>query len=265
MHVTALAIYPIKGCRGRVVTSASLDPIGFVDDRRLMLVDATGRFLSQREVPALATIQPDIDGPMLQVQVAGRAPLSLELDPRGAPREVRIWGSTLTATDQGDAAASWFSAVIGQPCRLVHFGAHARRPLDPAFTPRDDAETAFTDGYPVLGVLEESLEDLNRRLPAPIPMARFRPNLVLRGAPAWSEDDWRELAIGPLVFDAVKPCARCVVTTTDQGSGARDPDQEPLRTLSAFRLQRPFGAIFGQNLVARAPGRVAVGDAVALR
>lgn len=262
MQITSLHTYPIKGCRGHSVDRLVVDRLGAEGDRRLMLVDATtGNFLSQREAPVLATIEPQLDGPMLTVMVAGQSPLSVELDPHGPMREVTIWDDRVIAADQGDAAATWFSEAIGRACRLVHFGAAAQRPLDPRYTPRADAETAFADGYPLHAVLQESLEDLNTRLAEPVPMARFRPNLVVAGAPAWSEDAWRALTIDGLTFDAVKPCARCVVTTTDQATGARHPEREPLRTLATFRTVQGLGVIFGQNLVASSGGEIQVGAA----
>lgn len=262
MHVSSLHLYPIKGCRGRVLTAAAIDALGIAGDRRLMLVDADDRFLSQREEPRLATIEPEVDGPTLLVRHTGVAPLEVELEPEGPTREVRVWRDTVTAADQGDTAASWFSAVLGYPVRLVHFGREARRPLDPEYTPREDAETAFTDGYPLLGVMEESLADLNGRLARPVPMSRFRPNVVVTAGAAWGEDAWHTITIGAMTFDAVKPCARCVVTTTDQATGERDGAQEPLRTLATFRTIPRLGAIFGQNLVPRGTGRIATGDAV---
>ncbi len=262
MHVSSLHCYPIKGCRGRVLTSATLDAYGVVGDRRLMLVDEGGRFLSQREEPRLATIEPEVDGPTLIVRHASTAPLELELDTDGPPRDVRIWRDTVTATDQGDRAAQWFTALLGASVRLVQFGRHARRPIDAEFSPRAEAETTFTDGYPLLVVVEESLADLNERLEQPIPMSRFRPNVVVIGGAPWSEDAWSAIRIGELLLDAVKPCARCVVTTTDQATGERDPRQEPLRTLARLRTIPRFGAIFGQNVVPRATGTIATGDRV---
>lgn len=263
MQITSLHRYPIKGCRGHVVEQAALDILGIADDRRLMLVDARGRFVSQRELPQLATITPELDGPMLSVR-AGAMHATHELDWRGPLRSVTIWGDVVEATDQGDAMAEWFSEAAGAPLRLVAFGHAARRPIDPDFTPRDDAETAFTDGYPLLVVVQESLDALNAALEVPVPMSRFRPSVVVQGAPAWSEDRWRTLAVGPLVMDAVKPCARCVVTTTDQATGVRDPHQEPLRTLARLHTIQGFGAIFGMNVVPRSPGTLAVGDVMTL-
>lgn len=258
MDLISIHRYPIKGCRGHAVTSVMVDRLGLVGDRRLLLVDGDDCFLSQREAPALATIEPRLDGPMLEVHAAGHDPLTIELDPDSALRSVTIWADAVMATDQGDVAARWFSRVLDRPCRLVHFGTAARRPLDPRYTPRPDAETAFADGYPLLGVLHESLDDLNARLAQPVPMARFRPNLVFTGAAAWSEDEWTTLAVGEVTLDAVKPCARCLVTTTDQVSGARDPRQEPLRTLATFRTVPGRGTMFGINLVPSTSGEVAV-------
>ncbi|HET9066190.1 MAG TPA: MOSC N-terminal beta barrel domain-containing protein [Gemmatimonadales bacterium] len=262
MQIASLARYPIKGCRGQLVPSVEIDALGVVGDRRLMLVDSAHRFLSQREVPALATVEPMLDGPMLAVRAAGAPTLSHELDPEGTPIEVRIWKDLVTAHDQGDRVAAWFTAAAGIPCRLVMFGAASHREIDPEWSVRPGAETAFADGYPLLAVVEASLDALNAVLDTPVPMGRFRPSVVVSGAEAWSEAAWTTIALGSLVADAVKPCARCLVPTTDQFTGARDPDQEPLRTLARLRTIAGLGAIFGQNLMPRAPGTLALGDAV---
>jgi uncharacterized protein YcbX len=263
MQISSLHRYPIKGCRGQALDRAEFDTLGVIDDRRLMLVDGEGRFLSQRELPALATLAPGLDGDLLTVECDGAASLRVALQGDGEVRQVSVWGSRLAAHDQGDDAATWFSDVLHTPARLVRWGAAAGRTIDPHYSPRSDAQTAFTDGYPALITLEASLADLNTRLDAPIPMGRFRPNIVVSGGAAWDEDSWRAVTVGAMRFDAVKPCARCVVTTTDQQSGARHPHQEPLRTLATFRTIPHLGAIFGQNLVHRGPGSVAVGDMVA--
>lgn len=238
------------------------DGAGVVGDRRLMLVDQNGRFVSQREVAALATIDPVLDGPMLTVQVAGKPSFSHELMSEGESSMVRIWGDTVPALDQGDRVAEWFSSLTGTALRLVRWTPETHRRIDPKYSPRDDAETTFNDAYPALIVTEASLADLNRRLDQPVPMARFRPTIVVSGGEPWGEDDWRVIEVGAMTFEAVKPCARCVVTTTDQASGMRHPEQEPLRTLATFRTIRGLGAIFGQNLVHRGAGAVAVGDRV---
>lgn len=262
MRVTSLHYYPIKGCRGHSVASAAVDALGFVGDRRFMLVDVTGRFISQREEPLLATIEPELDGSRLTVRAPHQKALAIETDPSGAVLDVTVWESAFRAHDQGERAAAWFSDVLGSAVRLVWYGAASNRPIDPTYSTRSDAVTTFTDGYPALIVQEESLADLNTRLAEPVPMGRFRPNIVVQGGVAWGEDAWREVQVGSMTFDAVKPCARCVVTTTDQFTGAKHARQEPLRTLSAFRTIPGLGAIFGQNLIQRAPGTLAVGDTV---
>lgn len=262
MQISSLHVYPIKGCRGHSVAAAALDAIGFVGDRRLMLVDPSGRFVSQREEQLLATIEPELVGSRLTVRTAHAKLFATEIDPDGPVVDVNVWGDDFRAVDQGDRAAEWFSEMVGSALRLVWFGPQSSRPIDPTYSPRADAQTAFTDGYQALITLEASLADLNARLMEPVPMARFRPNIVVAGGTAWDEDRWHVVTAGSLVFDAVKPCARCVVTTTDQQSGARHPRQEPLRTLAIFRTIPGLGAIFGQNLVARSPGSLAVGDAI---
>jgi uncharacterized protein len=263
MRITKLNVYPIKGCRGLSVTSVAVDRLGLVGDRRLMVVDDEDRFISQRENPLLATLRPALAGSSVIVAGLGDESTRFDIDPDGADREVRVWGHDgIIAADQGDTVAEWFSDAIVQRCRLVFFGPRSRHPVDPEFSPRINAETAFTDGYPMMVVLQESLDDLNTRLGEPIPADRFRPSAVVAGASAWSEDDWRAIRFGALVCDAVKPCARCLVTTTDQVSGARDARQEPLRTLATFRTVSGLGAIFGQNLVPRGIGTLQVGDEV---
>jgi uncharacterized protein YcbX len=262
MHVTALHVYPIKGCRGHAVAEAHVDRRGPVGDRRLMLVDANDRFLSQREVPRLATITPLLADRRLEVSIAGAVPLRLTVDPFGPVRSVRIWSDTVTAHDQGDDAAWWFTEVLQMPCRLVAFGEQSRRPIDPEWSPRTDAETTFTDGYPLHLVTEASVAALNAQLDEPVPTDRFRPNVVASGTAAWHEDAWRTLRIGELQFDVVKPCARCVVTSVDQATGARHPHQEPFRTIARERTVPRLGALFGQNLVPRRAGMLRVGDPV---
>lgn len=261
MRISAINIYPIKGCRATPVESVEVDRLGPVGDRRLMLVDDGGQFISQRENAALATIVPVRREGALEVRAPGQSAFHLSIDPEGPPRTVSVWGNTgIRAVDQGDASAAWFSGAIGMRCRLVYFGAASHNPVDPDFSPRPDAETAFTDGYPIMAALHESLLDLNSRLQEPVPMERFRPTIVVEGAGAWSEDAWRMISLGDLVCDVVKPCARCSVTTTDQVTGARHERQEPLRTLATFRTIPGVGAIFGQNLVPRGTGALRVGD-----
>ena len=256
MRITALNIFPIKGCRGVSVTTSAVDRLGLVGDRRLMLVDVDNQFISQREVPRLATLEPALDGDVVTVRSPIGNALRLEIDPRGPGAR----GLGLGKSGHSRPATRATSPRPGFPRRSASRAGwctsalQARNRIDPEFSPRPDAETAFTDGYPIMAALQESLDDLNTRLAEPVPMERFRPSLVASGAPAWSEDAWDVVDFGALRCDVVKPCARCVVTTTDQRSGARDERQEPLRTLATFRTIPGVGAIFGQNIVPRGTG-----------
>jgi uncharacterized protein YcbX len=266
MRIIALNIYPIKGCRGVPLRSGAVDRLGLVGDRRLMVVDDSGQFVSQREIAALATIQPVLDGESVTVSAPGHDVAQICINRDGPRRAVSVWGNDgIIAADQGNAAAAWFTAVLKAPCRLVSVAPETHNRIDAQFSPRADAETAFTDGYPIMAALQESLDDLNTRLERPVPMERFRPSVVVSGATAWSEDDWRLIRFGDLVCDVVKPCARCVVTTTDQLTGERNERQEPLRTLATFRTISGLGAIFGQNVVPRSTGMLRVGELAELQ
>jgi len=178
----------------------------------------------------------------------------------GPAADVTVWKDTVTATDCGDAAASWLTSRLGQPCRLVRMPDSTLRPVDPKYSPRPDAHTTFADAYPVLLTNAASLDALNAQLAAPLGMERFRANIVIAGAPAWAEDEWRAVAVGSITFDLVKPCARCVVITTDQCTGEQPHGAAPLSTLARLRTLQPFGAIFGQNAVHRSTGTLRVGD-----
>jgi uncharacterized protein YcbX len=177
-------------------------------------------------------------------------------------RRVTVWRDTFDALDAGDEAARWLTAHLGFTCRLVRFADDVRRAVDPAYAP--DAETSFTDGYPLLITNEASLDALNATLPAPVPMARFRPNLVVRAPHAWAEDRWAALEVGGVTLEGVKPCARCVAITRDQQTGEQPSGPAPLSALAALHTLPGRGAIFGMNLVHRGHGTLRVGDAVRL-
>ena len=257
MILDALFIYPVKGLRGIAVQDAVVEPWGLQGDRRWMVVDSGGRYLTQRDLPGMARIAA-MPGPGgLTLSADGMAPLHVPL-PR-APVEVLVWRDQVQAQEAGPDAAAWLSRALGHPCRLVHMGdpAAARR-VDPSFA-RPGDRVSFADGFPVLVVNAASLDDLNARLAQPVPMDRFRTNLVMSGAPAWEEDGWTSLRVGPIPFRAPKDCARCAVVTVDQATGARPRDREPLRTLTAFRRNAAGRVIFGMNLIPDGTGRISVG------
>lgn len=263
MKVLGAFLYPVKSMRAVAATSLELDAKGVVGDRRWMVVDGEGRFVTQRTVPALVRLQPElVPGGVRIDDGATRLEVALPA-PSGPRRTVTLWKDTFEALDAGDEAASWLSARLGLECRLVAFADDVRREVDRTWA--QDAQTTFTDGYPLLIANEASLDALNATLPVPLPMERFRPNLVVRAAAPWVEDGWARLEVDGLPLDGVKPCARCVAITTDQRSGERPQGPLPLTRLTELHSLPGRGAIFGMNLVHRATGTLRVGAPVALK
>lgn len=266
-HLASLLVYPVKGARGIALDRAVLDLEGLAGDRRWMLVDENRRFVTQREMPnlALLDVQPDPDGLHLSLPDGGERFVAT---PDGERRlAVRVWSDEVEAaavSPEDDAALSrWF----GRPLHLVHFDAASRRTVSRDWLDRD-APVGFADGFPLLVATEASLRGLNREIVGAggeaVPMNRFRPNLVLSEADAFADDGWATIRVGGVLLDLVKPCARCVVTTTDQDSGQRD-GPEPLATLARLRRSadaRAPGALFGWNAVPRSGGTLTIGDAV---
>jgi hypothetical protein len=260
--LSALYVYPVKSLRGIALDSAEVDARGIRHDRRFMVVDARGRFLTQRELPRMARVAVRLEAPHLLLDADGQATLRVPLEPRARDRwRVRVWSSRVEAVPVGPEADRWLSRALGTHCHLVHMPQGARRLADPRYA-RGRQLVSFADAFPFLLASAASLEDLNRRLQTPVVMRRFRPNLVVRGAPPFAEDGWREIAIGSLSFRVVKPCSRCAVTTVDPDTGERGT--EPLRTLAAYR-KRAGKVYFAQNLVHAGPGELRVGDAVVVR
>jgi uncharacterized protein YcbX len=275
LRLSALYLYPVKSCRELAVASAAVDAHGLVGDRRFLVVDAEGRFLTQRVHPRMALIETALttDGLILSSPNHGSVsvPHASHLPPHASmTRSVVVWKNTVTADDCGDEPAAWLSASLGLPCRLVHAGAAYSRPLPARKMPSTvdgrlstRHEVSFADGFPFLLISEESLADLNARLEAPLPMNRFRPSLVVAGGAPYAEDTWGRFRIGGVVFHGATRCGRCVVTTTDQLTAGRG--QEPLRTLATYRRDASGDVMFGRNLVHETKaGRLTVGDAVEL-
>jgi MOSC domain-containing protein len=262
VHLSGLNIYPIKAARGIQLHQSEVDEFGLRYDRRWMVVDETGQFLSQRSHARLTLVVPSIQGGALRVDAPGMPSLETSLDPSpSVSTRVTVWDDSCEATWIGEKAASWFSEFLDCSCSLVHMDDAMVRPADPAFASQG-SRVSFADGFPFLLISEESLADLNRRLAEPVPMNRFRPNLVVAGGQAYQEDEWDTIEIGGIPLHLVKPCGRCVVTTTDQATGERG--KEPLRTLATYR-KRNGEVMFGQNVVHEKPGRLRVGDPVLIR
>jgi uncharacterized protein len=262
IRLTALNIYPIKSARGVTLQESEIDDFGLRYDRRWMVVNPSGEFLSQRTHPRLALIVPEIPGNMLRVTAPEMPALELPLHPKDTVRSrVVVWGDMCSATWLGEGPAGWFSEFLDCACSLVHMSESVVRPADPVFAP-PNTRVSFADGFPFLLISEESLADLNRRMAEPLPMNRFRPNLVVAGGEPYVEDGWSAISIGGIGMRVVKPCGRCVVTTTDQDTGNRG--KEPLRTLATYRRQGGE-VMFGQNVLHEGPGTLRVGDAVQVR
>lgn len=259
--LAALNVYPIKSCAGISLDVAELGPRGIVHDRSFMLVNRKGKFITQREQPRMALIHPAInhDG-TLTVQAPGMPSLTISGDHDGPRYEVTVWKYTGIAVDQGEELAEWFSTFLGIACRLVMFPDDVVRKVNPKYARHEQDQVGFADGYPCLLISEASLADLNTRLEQPLPMNRFRPNIVVSNTEPNAEDTWRTIRIGEVTFDIVKSCARCVITTTDQNTAERGKD--PLKTLATYRLATTNGVMFGQNLIHTQTGFIRLGDSV---
>jgi len=251
--------YPIKSCRGTSLTEAVVGVRGIVADRHWMVVDASGNFLSQRELPRMALIAPRLSGGAMEVSAPGMRPLMVPIGAGGERVEVAVWDDRCAARDEGDAAATWFTAFLGVACRLVRMPDDEIRRVDRTYAGPDD-QVGFADGFSFLLTSRASLDELNRRLPTPLPMNRFRPNIVIDGVEPFEEDGWRHIRVDGITFNVAKPCARCAITTTDQNTAERS--KEPLRTLATFRNVPGRGVMFGQNLIHDRPGVLHVGAEV---
>jgi uncharacterized protein len=258
--VSNLLYYPIKACRGFEVDSAHVERMGLERDRRMMVVTPDGEFLTQREVPRLALVTPKLENGTLELSAPNYDSLQIGIQSSGTPWQVNVWKSKgVHAIDQGEEAADWFSDWLGRPVRLVHIADGYKRLVNEQYVVNPDDHTGFSDGYPILLTSEEDLQDLNSRLESPVPMNRFRPNVVVKGCKAFEEDTWNRIRIGDVELAVVKPCARCEVTTIDKETLERN--KEPLKTLGKYRKQK-LGAIFGQNVIPLCEGRIQVGMTV---
>ncbi|MBI1257123.1 MAG: MOSC domain-containing protein [Chloroflexi bacterium] len=261
MLVSQVNIYPIKSCAGISLDAAEIGARGFVNDRRWLVVDEDWSFLTQREIKEMALIKTAVDAECLHLSAPNSGGFDLPVDQDGERVAVTIWkDSGVGAVDQGDAIAGWLSDSLKQRVRLVRFADDYTRQVDQTYALRASDQVGFADAYPFLFISEASLADLNERLDEPLPMNRFRPNIVVKDTEAYAEDHWKTIRVGEVIFDVVKSCARCAITTTDQATAERG--KEPLRTLAMYR-QGPKGSpLFGQNAAHRSRGTIKTGMAV---
>jgi uncharacterized protein len=261
MRLADIRRYPVKSLRGHSLTEAIAESAGLAGDRRWMIVDQSGKFLTQRQHPKLAQIEAVPTDSGVELRHARLGALEVGYPENDAPLEtVLVWRDTVCARI-AISASEYLSAFLGLSARLAYLHDVDARAVDPGYGRTDD-RVAFADGFPLLVTLTASLDDLNRRLLKPVTMDRFRANLVIYGGPAWTEDTWRRIRVGALTLRIVKACSRCAIPTLDPLTGERPDGNEPLQTLARFRRDADGGIMFGQNAIPDAPGRLHVGDTV---
>ena len=256
--LSGLTTYPIKSAAGKSLKQSQVTSRGLQHDRRWMVCDRNGKFLTQRKFPKMALIQVAVSE-TLRLSIAGAVDTSLELPAVPATAQsvaVDVWGDQCTAWSMGEQTAQWLSNFLGIDAQLVYMPESTHRPADHG---RFETPNSFADAYPFLLISEASLADLNDRLEQPVPMNRFRPNLVVKGCEPFAEDTWKQIQIGDIVFDVAKSCSRCSIPGVEQSTG--EQGKEPLKTLATYRRWE-HAIWFGQNLIAHSEGTLHVGDAV---
>ena len=252
-RISEVSRYPVKSLCGERLGSVEVDQFGPAWDRRWMVTDPDGIYITQREEPRLALGRAHIGTGEIVIETETLETLRLPLQPdMGRRLHVQVWQDQCDSVAVGGPAREWFSEFLGRHCELVYLPGSDGRRIQPNYGQATD-RTSFTDGFPFLIIGQASLDDLNNRLETPLPMNRFRPNLVVEGAAPFAEDDWAHIRIGEMTLRVVKPCPRCVVTTTDQDTAERGP--EPMRTLATYRT---FGGkvMFGMNAIHDGQGRI---------
>ncbi|WP_017292772.1 MOSC domain-containing protein [Geminocystis herdmanii] len=279
MKISHLFIYPIKSCQGISLTKAQITVKGLKNfyqpaffDREFMLVDENGKFLTQRQYPNMATIKVEIQDKKIYLSTKNNNLKDFELTPLESNQEisVNIWRDTTIAIDQGDEVAKWLNQALNleKSCRLVRQSSQYIRAINHEYSTAKNQPVSFADGFPYLLTNTASLADLNHRLKVKydddfplIKMGRFRSNIVVETSEPFIEDTWQKITINNVSFQVVKPCSRCVITTTDQYTGKLDRTKEPLLTLSTFR-NTPDGIMFGQNMIPDTEGIISIGDII---
>ena len=261
LFVQNLYLYPIKSLGGIAVQEAQVEERGFKYDRRWMLVDQSGEFLTQRQYPQLALLQVTLGESELvvfsKVDPSRKISFDLELN-SGKEMQVKVWGDAVAALQVAPEVSAWFCDFLGMNVDLVLMPESSHRKMDPRYAVQEES-VSFADGMPYVMIGQASLDDLNGRLSDPVGMDRFRPNLVFSGGEAYAEDQFKQLQIGEVEFQVVKPCARCVMITVNQQTGEKG--KEPLATLARYRTVNNK-VYFGQNAVALTQGIVRVGDPI---
>lgn len=259
LTISELYIYPIKSLGGIAVTHSEVTDRGLKYDRRWMLVDEQNRFLTQREFPqmALLKVQIESDGLLVTHHLNGSVSIPFKQH-NPTKQQVVIWDDTCPGVFVSDEHDTWFSAALGIKCRLVYMPDDTRREVDQRYAP-EGSVTSFSDAYPFLIIGQASLDDLNSRLAEPLPMNRFRPNIVFIGGEPFEEDLMKHMRIENISFYGAKLCARCIMTTINQQTAVKA--KEPLKTLASYRFKNNK-ILFGQNLIHEGTGIITVGDTI---
>ena len=261
MNLSTIYYYPVKACRGHVLESAFVERRGLQHDRRFLIVDPEGVAITQRDIAALALVVPQVTDSTLSLSAPDMPTIQLPVAVDGPIQRATVWESRdIKTIDQGDAAAEWLSSYLKVDARLVWMPKDGIRPVNPQYAIQADDAVSFADGYPILIASQESLDDLNARLETPLPMNRFRPNLVVSGCGPFEEDTWKRIRIGEVEMALIKPCSRCEVTTIDQTTTVKG--KEPLKTMATFRRVGGNKVMFGVNVIPLNEGKIRVGDPI---
>ena len=259
--VSQLAVYPVKSTRQISLTRCELDAFGFRGDRRWMVVTPEGRFITQRQRAEMVLINVANESLNIQLSAPDMPAINVSFpdETEAATRQVTVWDDEVMALDAGNTAADWLSRFLKIECRLVYMPDSTFRQVDRRYAPKG-RQTGFADGFPLLLISEGSLDLLNQKLKTPVPMARFRPNLVVKGCEPHAEDLWRCIKVGDIDFEVVKPCTRCVIPSINTDTAEKD--SELLKVLADYRRDEKSRVIFGMNLIHRNRGNINVGDSV---
>lgn len=269
--VSEMYYYPVKSLGGVRLAlgqvgpwELTIGPRGFELDRNRVVVNGEGNFLTQRDLPRMALIRPQITADALTLRAPGMDDFTLPLTQEGEEVRVTVWKDKgIRGISEGNAVLAWLSEFLETECHLVRMAGNAVRQVDLRYAQVGD-QVGFADGFPFLFISEGSLADLNTRLAQPIPMNRFRPNIVVSSVAPYAEDSWKRIKIGDIEFEVVKPCKRCAIPTNDQDTGIMS--EEPSATLATYRrhthlgIQGTTGVFFGQNLIHRNLGVLRLGD-----
>ncbi len=259
IKLTEVYRYPIKSLAGIPIKASMVEKYGLENDRCMMLVDQNGLFISQRKYPELALIKVLSDSSNITVESSGQKAITIGEDSFSKLKmKVEVWGDSCDAYIASEEVNIWFSQLLQQNVSLVKYDFNKPRATDLNYSKPSDI-VSFADGFPILMISQRSLDDLNSRLDEPVSMLNFRPNLVVDGYDAFAEDDWKTIQVGSVVFDLVKACSRCVLTTVNPNTGVKSDKGQPLKTLSSYRRTK-MGVVFGMNLIPRSSGIVRLGD-----